>query len=178
MWPTFNFPFCIKETHPAGVKTFHLPLTSSPSMLWWFCFSSSPPGPPGSSWCCSSESNLSSSCASLLWSSKSSPKPPESPGWPVNVSPDRKLVSVTSGEHGGDSEEREERGDKELIERGVSDSLRAWILVGSNPTPPPAPPPASPPIPPVLTSGLPVFLAPLPVTTSCSWMVVMELEGR
>lgn len=150
-------------------------------MVLWFCFSSSsPPGPPCSS-CCSWESRLSSSSASLLWSSRSSPNPP-GPVWPANASPDRKLVSVTSGEHGGDSEERDDRGDKELMERGVSESLSAWILEDPASPPPPAPPPAghpaSPPTPNVLPSGLLPSLPPQPVTTSCSCMVVMELEGR
>lgn len=88
-----------------------------------------------------------------------------------------------SGEQGGDREERDDRGDKELIERGVSDSLTAWILddPDSTPTPPPPPPPApptSPPTPTVLPSALSESLLTQPVTTSCSCMVVMELEGR
>lgn len=162
-----------------------LPLTSSPSLLLWFRLSSRPLEPLCSSCSCSWESRLSSSSASLLWSSRSRLNPP-GPVWPANVSPERKLVSVTSGEHGGDSEERDDRGDKELMEWGVSDSLSAWILDDptSTPTPPPppAPPPAehpaSPPTPPALPSGFPASLPPQPVTTSCSCMVVMELEGR
>lgn len=161
---------------------FGLPLTSSPSVLLWFCFSSIPLGPLCSSCSCSWESRLSSSSASLLWSSRSRLNPP-GPVWPANVSPERKLVSVTSGEHGGDNEERDDLGDKEFMERGVSDSLRAWILDDPDSTaPPPAPPPVehpvSPPTTPALPSGLPASLPPQPVTTSCSCMVVMELEGR
>lgn len=91
-------------------------------------------------------------------------------------------MSVTSGEQGGESEESEERGDKELMERGVSESLSAWILDGSAPAAAPALPAAghspSPPGPAVLSSGLDASLRPQPATTSCSWMVVMELWGR
>jgi len=142
------------------------PFPSSP--LLWFCFSSS----PLRSSRCSAES--SSSSASLLW--RSMPNPP-GPACPANVSPDRKLVSVTSGEHGGDSEERDDRGDKELMERGVSDSLSAWILEEPDSAPTPEHP-ASPLAPAALPSGLSASLPPPPVTTSCSWMGVMELEGR
>ncbi|TNN64642.1 hypothetical protein EYF80_025151 [Liparis tanakae] len=129
-----------------------------------------------------SQSRLSSSSASRLWSSRSRLSPPGA-AWPGNVSPGRKLaVSVTSGEHGGESEERDERGDRELMESGVSDSRSAWILEGpdSAPPPPPAvPPPSLPgPPPPAVPSGFSARLSPAPVTTSCSWMVVMELEGR
>lgn len=54
------------------------------------------------------------------WSSRSS--------WdaePEKVSPARDDASGTSGEQGGESEERDERGDSEFMERGVSDRRRA-----------------------------------------------------
>jgi len=156
-------------------KASSLPLTSS-----WFCFSSSLPGPPCSSSSCRrrrpSESRLSSSSASRLWSSKSRLSPP-GPVWPGNVSPGGKLaVSVTSGEHGGESDERDDRGDRELMERGVSDSRSAWILEDPDSAPPP--PPSFPGPPSAVPSGFSARLSPAPVTTSCSCMVVMELEGR
>lgn len=162
-------------------KHFCLPLDSSPNVCLWFCLSSSPLEPGCSSCNFCWESRLSSSSVSLPWSSRSRLKPLGSV-WQANVSPDRKLVSVTSGEQGGDKDERDDRGDKEFIERGVSDSLSAWILEDSTAPPPPAPPPTeypvSPPAPGALPSGLTASLLPQPATTSCSCMVVMELEGR
>lgn len=91
-------------------------------------------------------------------------------------------MSVTSGEQGGESEESEERGDKEFIDCGVSDSLSAWILDDSVPPATPLLPTAehseSPPGRTVLSSSLAASLPPQPATTSCSWIVVMELGGR
>lgn len=91
-------------------------------------------------------------------------------------------MSVTSGEQGGESEESEERGDKELMDRGVSESLSAWILGGSAPAATPALPAAgpspSPPGPTGLSTVRVASIGPQPTTTSCSCIVVMELWGR
>lgn len=132
-----------------------IPLNISPAMEVASC--STPPG-----CCCSSLSSPSPSSVSLLCSSMSSP-PPGPPG-PANLSPERNIESVTSGEQGGESDDIEDLGDSELIDLGVSDSLSACSLVLAS-----APPPTTPPLSPALSP---------PATTSCSWMVVMELEGR
>lgn len=79
---------------------------------------------------------------------------------------------MTSGEQGGESEESEERGDKELMDRGVSDSRSAWILAPAAPALPAAEHSASPP------GTLGWSFRPQSATTSCSCMVVMELWGR
>lgn len=44
----------------------------------------------------------------------------------MKASPASDEASGTRGEQGGDSEDSDERGDRELMDPGVSDRRRAW----------------------------------------------------